>query len=104
MAVDETSDASRNVERLFELPHAMPVSDTLRKLTAMIAPHCPKDCIIKFEYDGRLHLIIDIRRFEDMTALETLLPVMWDGTFYNVQRGIADKHSFFHRLTALVRR
>jgi len=104
MVPDETRDEGRNVERLFALPNSTPVSDTLRKLTQMIRPHCPKDCVIRFEFDGKLRIIIDVRRFEEMTALEALLPAMWDGTFYNVQRGITDKHSFFHRLTALVRR
>ena len=97
-------DDKRNVEPLFALPNSAPVSETLRKLTEMIRPHCPEDCHIKFEFDGKLRLIIDVRRYEDMTALEVLLPAMWAGTFYDVQRGISEKHSFFHRLTARVRR
>jgi hypothetical protein len=102
MAVEEQQ--GRNVERLFDLPDPLPVSAELQKLTDMLAPQCPKDCIIKFEFDGKLRLVIDLRRFEELTALEALLPAMWGGIFQEVQRGITDKHSFFHRLTAVVRR
>jgi hypothetical protein len=104
MVLDEKEAAGRNVEQLFGLPDPAPVSDELQKLTDMLAPLCPKDCIIRFEFDGKLRLHIDVRRFEEIAALEALLPAMWGGIFYDVQRGIAEKHSFFHRLTAVVRR
>jgi hypothetical protein len=93
-----------NVEQLFGFPAGAPVSDELQKLTDMLAPFCPKDRVIRFEFDGKLKLHIDVRRFEDMAALEALLPALWGGIFDDVQRGITDKHSFFHRLTAVVRR
>ena len=103
MDLDEKRSPA-NVEQLFGFPDTTPVSDELRKLTDMLVPFCPKDCVIRFEFDGKLRLHIDVRRFEDMAALEALLPAMWGGIFDEVQRSITNKHSFFHRLTAVVRR
>jgi hypothetical protein len=104
MVAEEKRGTDRNVEQLFDLNGPTPVSDELRKLTDMLRPHCPRDSVIRFEFDGRLHLQIDVRRFEELAGLEALLPAMWGGIFTDVQRSISDKHSFFHRLTAVVRR
>lgn len=104
MAAEESRGTDQNVERLFDLNGPTPVSDELGKLTDMLRPHCPKDSVIRFEFDGKLHLQIDVRRFEEIAALEALLPAMWGGIFTDVQRSISEKHSFFHRLTAVVRR
>lgn len=91
-----------NVERMFGVADSAPVCDALRKLTSMLASTCPKDSVAKFEFDGMLRLHLDVRRYEDMTTAEVLLPTMCGGIFTDVQRGVADKHSFFHRLTAVV--
>jgi hypothetical protein len=103
MSPDELPN-TRNVEPIFGTPGSTPVSDELQKLTAMLASVCPKESVITFEYNGKLRLHIDIRRFEEMTTIEALLPTICGGIFCNVQRGMAEKHSFFHRLTALVER
>ena len=103
MDLDEKRSAG-NVEQLFGLHGTTPVSDELQKLTDMLAAFCPKDSVIRFEFDGKLRLQVDVRRFEEMTALEALLPALWGGIFDEVQRSITHKHSFFHRLTAVVRR
>ena len=104
MIADPQPNRSGNIEQIFGSAESTPVSDELRKLAAMLAPLCPKDCSIKFEFDGKLHIHIDVRHLEELTTIEALLPEMCGGIFRNVQRGIADRHSFFHRLTTVVLR
>ncbi|MCL6729172.1 hypothetical protein [Sphingomonas hankyongi] len=94
--------AAANVEQIFGSPESTPVADELQKLTSMLEALCPKDSIIRFEFDGQLRLHVDVRRFEEMTTLEALLPTACGGIFHGVQRGVAQKHSFFHRLSAVV--
>ena len=91
-----------NVEQIYCSTESTPVSDELQKLTAMLAPLCPRESGIKFDFDGRLRVHIDVRRFEEMTTLEALLPTVCGGIFHEVQRGMAGKHSFFHRVSAVV--
>lgn len=93
-----------NVEQMFGSPDSRPITDELQRLTNMLVPICPKESVIRFEFDGRLHVHIDVRRFEDMTTVEALLPTACGGIFHDVQRGMVEKHSFFHRITAVVAR
>jgi hypothetical protein len=85
-------------------PGARPVSDELDRIAASVRTLCPKDTEISFEYDGRLHMHLDIRGLEEVARLETLLPGLEDGIFSNLQRGLVDNRPFFHRLTVLVAR
>ena len=96
--------SSGNVEHIFGSTNPTPVSDELRTLTAMLTAHCPEDSVIRFEFDGTLHLHLDMRGFEELTAMEMLLPTIAGGVFHDVQRGMSERHSFFHRLTAQVAR
>jgi hypothetical protein len=93
-----------NVECLSVPSHATPVSDELTKLTAVLREVCPGDATIGFEFDGRLHLHVQLRRFEDVTRLETALPSLCGGIFQNVRHGQVGRHSFLHRVSALVAR
>ena len=92
------------VEQIFGSTDSTPVSDELHRLTAMLAPLCPKDSVISFDFHGRLRLHIDIRSFGEMALVERLLPTLCGGIFRDVHRGMSTKHSFFHRLTAVVGR
>jgi hypothetical protein len=93
-----------NVEHLFGSPDLTPVTDELQKITKMLQVLCPKESVIRFYFDGRLRVHIDLRRVEELTMVEALLPTACGGIFQNVQRGMAEKHSFFHRVTAVVAR
>ena len=104
MAADDKLGPRKNVEQIFASGDPAPVSSELRKLTAMLTTLCPKDSVIRFVFDGNLHLHLDVRDFEEMTTVEALLPTACGGVFHDVQRGMTEKHSFFHRLTALVAR
>jgi hypothetical protein len=98
------AEATTKVERISVPTKATPVSDELSKLTAMLRGICPADALIAFEFDGKLHLHIYLRRFEDVTRLEVALPTLCGGIFHDVQHGQVGRHSFLHRVSALVER
>jgi len=99
MTVEKT-----RVERIPVQTQPTPVSDELGRLQAALAELCPKDSTISFEYDGKLHLHVDLRGFEDVNRMEAILPTLFGGIFHDVRRTLAGPHSFFHRVTALVNR
>ena len=102
MTAGSKPNAAGNVEQIYCSAETTPVSDGLHRLTAMLAPLCPRESSIRFDFDGKLRVHIDVRRFEEMTTLEALLPTVCGGIFHEVQRGMAGKHSFFHRVSAVV--
>ena len=93
-----------NVEPISLAAQATPVSDELAKLTAALQEICPQDAVISFEFDGKLHLNVHLRRFEDVTRLETALPSLCGAIFHDVRHGQVGRHSFLHRVSALVAR
>src|SRR3954449_1567835 len=104
MFMNADKQRGQNVEEIFGLTDSTPVSDELQRLPAVLEPLCPEDSVITFDFHGKLRLHIDIRSFEEMTLVERLLPTMCGGIFRDVHRGMSTKHSFFHRLTAVVGR
>jgi hypothetical protein len=104
MGVRADTDGLANVEPISTSSQSTVVSDELAKLTGMLREFCPPDAVIGFEFDGRLHLHIYLRRSEDVTKMETVLPSLFGGIFHNVQRGQAGRRSFLHRVSALVAR
>jgi hypothetical protein len=104
MVANDKLGSNKNVEQIFASSDSTPVTDELRRLMAILSTVCPKDSVITFTFDGNLHLHLDVRNFEEMTTVEALLPTVCGGIFHDVQRGMTEKHSFFHRLTAVVAR
>ena len=104
MVSEEGLNASPIVTPILSAPEETPVTDELQRLTRILVSVCPKDSAIKFYFDGTLRLQIDVRRLEELAAMESQLPTMCGGIFHDVQRRLAERHSFFHRLTATVRR
>ena len=83
-------------------PHRnLVVSDELGRLTHILREICPPEGVISFEYDGILHLNIDLRRLEDIARIEALLPSLCGGIFHGAQRRFTARHSFFHRISSL---
>ena len=80
----------------------MAVSEELGRLTDILREICPPDGVISFEYNGSLHLHIDVRRVEDVTKIEAMLPSLCGGIFQGAQRGLSAHHSFFHRISSMV--
>jgi hypothetical protein len=98
------NESSAEVKPIAVSQKSSVVTDELTKLTDMLHGICPSEAVITFEFVGGLHVHIDVRSLEDMTRLETLMPSFAGGVFYDIQRGLAARRSFFHRLTASVAR
>jgi hypothetical protein len=104
MSVVRDAEIPTKIERIAIPSKATPVSDELCRLTAILRDICPPDALVGFEFDGKLHLHIQLRRFEDVTRLEVALPALCGGIFHDVQHGQVGRHSFLHRLSAIVER
>ena len=94
---------SGNVESMFAETQATPVTDELAKLRNVLVEHFPRDALIKFEFDGRLRVHVDVRRFEEVAVVEALLPSLSGGIYRDLQRSMTGHNSFLHRVTATVR-
>lgn len=70
----------------------------------MLTGACPKGAVISFDFDGRLHVHIDVHSFEDLLKVEGILPILGGGTFHDTSRGDTPHRSFHHRLSAIVDR
>lgn len=84
--------------------HSTVVSDELNAILAMLQEACPPKSRISFDFDGRLHVHIDLHKREEVDELEALLPTMGAGLFHAIQRGATPNHPFMHRISALVNR
>ncbi len=97
---DREAAAAGNVEPIAVPSRPRIVSAELDRIAQAVRAHCPKETTISFEYDGRLQINIDIRKLEDLIAVEGVLPTLLGGIFTNLQRGLVDNRPFQHRLTA----
>lgn len=102
MNMAEESNKSADIRPIRGPQRTTAVSEELGRLTSILREICPPDGVITFEYDGALHLHIDVRRVEDVTRIEALLPSLCGGIFHGVQRGLTAHHSFFHRVSSMV--
>jgi hypothetical protein len=75
------------------------VTDELNRILALLREGCPAGSLISFDFDGRLHVHVDVRRREEVTAVEAALQL---GLFTGIRRGATPHHPFFTRVSALV--
>jgi hypothetical protein len=101
---DGQSSTFGSVERLPTASHSAVVSDELNRVLAMLRESCPKQSQISFDFDGRLHVHIDVRKREDVILVEAILPTMGLGLFHTISHGETPHHPFFHRISAIVDR
>jgi hypothetical protein len=101
---DGEARAQASVEAMPAPARSTIVSDELNRIRSAVQAISPEGAAIAFEFDGRLQINIDVRRIEDLSRLETLLPNACGGIFSNLQRGLVDNRPFLHRLTADVER
>ena len=104
MTADTPAGDAANVESMFAEDQATPISDELDKLRSVLIEHFPRDALIRFEFDGRLRVHVDVRRFEDVAVVEAVLPSLCGGIFHGLQRTMSRHNSFVHRVTASARR
>lgn len=90
------------VEQFPTISKATPVTDELTRILALLREVCPPDATISFDFDGHLHVHVDVRKREDVTVLEALLPTLGRGMFHSLSRAGTPHRPFFHRVTALV--
>ena len=80
------------------------ISDKLARLSDTVRAICLPDTNITFDFDGKLHVHIDVRNLEDIMHLEASLPALCGNIFAHLRRGSVDNHPFLHRLSASVDR
>lgn len=80
------------------------ITDELNEILTMLKDACPDNAIVSFDFDGRLHVHIDVHTLEDLLKVEGILPVLGAGIFHDLGRGDTPHHPFFHRLSAIVDR
>jgi hypothetical protein len=103
MTMGEVIDFEREiVEQSASKPRPTPVTDQLNKILALLRQRCPPNCHISFDFNGQLHVHVDVRNREEVAATELILPTMGDGLFHSLKRGATPRHPFFHRVSAII--
>ncbi|MDF2640393.1 MAG: hypothetical protein K0R64_3377 [Novosphingobium lindaniclasticum] len=57
---------------------------------------------ITLEFDGKLHVHLDVKAGEDLPLVEAKLAELGNGMFSQIGRGATPNHPFSHRVSALV--
>ncbi len=57
---------------------------------------------ITLDFDGKLHVHLDVKGGEDVPLVEAKLSEMGNGMFSQISRGATPNHPFLHRVSALV--
>lgn len=96
------SKLESSVEYLSNQAGPKTVSDALNRILSSLSDACPDDAAISFDFDGKLHVHIDIRNLEDVALTEAILPTLCGGIFHEIRRGSTPHRSFFHRVSAQV--
>lgn len=104
MSTEREMGQSADVEIIPVQPQPAIVTEELGKLMGVLRGFCRPEAVITFEYSGSLRVHIDVRDVEEVAKLEAILPSLCGGAFYDPQRGLAARHSFFHRISARVAR
>lgn len=99
----ENAAPKPSVERLPDQRSTM-VTDELNKILDMVKGACPDSAIVSFDFDGRLHVHVDLHNFEDLLKVEGMLPFLGGGMFHDLTRGETPHRPFHHRLSAIVDR
>ena len=100
--LDGQSSAYGSVERLPAASQSTIVTDELNRVLAILREALPKQSQISFDFDGRLHVHIDVRKREEVILIEAMLPTMGLGLFHSISNGETPHHPFFHRVSAIV--
>lgn len=102
---EKTDQLGNSVKPFPEIARKTGVSDELRMILDVLRDAFPQARHISFEFDNRLFVHIDLRSKEQLTLVEERLPYLGGGKlFFDLRRGQTPRHSFDHRITALVAR
>lgn len=86
----------------FPLQRSTTLTDELNRILNMLRDVSPPNATVSFDFDGQLHVHIDVRRREEVTLIEAVLPSLGGGLFHSLSRGATPHHPFFHRISAVV--
>jgi hypothetical protein len=100
----ELNGLESSVELLPASQQSTVVSDELNRILVILRETCPEGARISFDFDGTLHVHIDVRKREDATVVQTLLPKVGAGLFQKISLGGTPHHPFFHRVSAHISR
>jgi hypothetical protein len=89
------------VERL-PVASTTAVTDELNRIYTMLCEVAPRDATVSFDFDGELHAHIDVKKREQVTMLESVLPVVSGGLFQDLRLSGTPNRPFCHRLSARV--
>ncbi|MCJ2178602.1 hypothetical protein [Novosphingobium album (ex Hu et al. 2023)] len=92
----------RSVEYFPGAIQSTTVTDELSRILSMLQSRCPRGALISFDFDGKLHVHIDLRSREDVNVVEALLPTLGPGLFHTFSRHSTPHRPFFHRISARV--
>lgn len=81
------NELSTSVEMFPASAQVAVVSDELNRILVLLREACPHDARISFDFDGTLHVHIDVRKREDASCVATLLPGVRSGLFEKVRLG-----------------
>jgi len=80
------------------------LTDQLDEILKMLHAEFPEAAAISLEFNGKLHMHIDVRKGEDVPLLEARLSLLENGMFTQIARGATPGHPFSHRISALIAR
>lgn len=100
--MENNEKSKSSIEHLPNQVRPKVVSVELNKILSSLRGACPEDAEISFDFDGNLHVHIDIREHEDLILTESILPRLCLGIFHDIQRGNTPHRSFFHRVSAQI--
>lgn len=102
--MEKANTSGGSVERFPGSSQRTMVTDELNRILTMLRENSPAASQISFDFDGRLHVHIDLREREDVILVEAVLPTLGAGLFHEISRGSTPHHPFFHRVSAIVDR
>ena len=104
MARSMTAASVASVERFPALPQSNSVTDELNAILSLLRQAFGEEHLISFDFDVALHVHIDVRKKEEVTLVQAILPTLGAGLFYGVALRGTPNRPFYHRISALVAR
>ncbi|WP_132384991.1 hypothetical protein [Novosphingobium sp. PhB165] len=83
---------------------AKSLTNQLDEILGLLHAEFPEAAAITLDFNGKLHVHMDVRKGEDVPLLEERLSLLEEGMFTQVGRGATPGHPFSHRISALIAR
>ena len=78
------------------------ISRELERLTAQLHDEFPHAEKISFDFDGKLHLHVDVRDLEEAHIIHSRLERLYGALYSHYFVGESPHHRFWHRVSAVV--